>query len=73
MSDSVPAVIDGREPAAIASGEFIIPADVVAFLGNGDNDAGAEVLQQMVDRIRSEKTGRTTQPPAINPAKMLPR
>lgn len=73
MSDSIPAQIDGTDPAALASGEFVIPADVVSFLGNGDNDAGAKVLEQMVAKVRQAKTGRTTQPPQIDPAKFMPR
>lgn len=72
MSDSVPAVIDGKEPAAIGTGEFVVPADVVSALGNGDNDAGAQVLQQMIDRVRHAKTGRVQQPPAIDPNQMMP-
>jgi len=73
MSDSIPATIDGTDPAALASGEFVVPADVVSFLGNGDNDAGAKVLQQMVEKVRHAKTGRTSQPPQINPATFMPR
>ena len=72
MSDSIPAHIDGQERAALATGEFVIPADVVSFLGNGDNDAGAKVLHQMIARIRHAKTGRTTQPPQIDPHKFMP-
>ena len=73
MSDSIPAQIDGSHPAALATGEFVIPADVVSLLGNGDNDAGAKVLKEMIARIRQEKTGRTTQPPRVDPTKFLPR
>ena len=71
MSDSIPAVIDGTDPAALASGEFVVPADVVSMLGNGDNDAGAKALQGMVDRIRMKKYGRASQPPQVDPAKFL--
>lgn len=73
MSDSIPAKIDGEQDAALATGEFVIPADVVSFLGNGDSDAGAKMLQAMVDRIRKEKTGSASQPPAIDPAEFMPR
>jgi hypothetical protein len=73
MSDSIPASIDGTDPAALASGEFVIPADVVSFLGNGDNDAGAKVLEAMVAKIRQAKTGRASQPPQIDPAQFMPR
>lgn len=73
MSDSIPARIDGTEEAAIATGEFVIPADVVSFLGNGDNDAGAKVLDQMIARVRQAKMGKTSQPPAIDANKFMPR
>jgi hypothetical protein len=39
-------------PAALSEGEFVIPADVVAALGEGSSDAGARILQQMIDEIR---------------------
>jgi len=42
-------------PAMLASGEFVIPADVVSGLGNGDNDAGAEVLDKFMVAIRKHK------------------
>lgn len=41
-------------PAMLADGEFVIPADVVAALGNGSNKAGAEKLYQMMHNIRRE-------------------
>lgn len=42
-------------PAMLASGEFVIPADVVSGLGNGDNDAGAQVLDEFMAAIRKHK------------------
>lgn len=42
-------------PAMLASGEFVIPADVVSSLGNGDNDAGAGVLDQFLKVVRKHK------------------
>ena len=73
MSDSIPASVDGMEQAALSSGEYVVPADVVSFLGNGNNDAGAQVLDDMVARIRQAKTGRTRQPPQIDPMQFMPR
>lgn len=73
MSDSIPARIDGAGPAALATGEFVVPADVVSALGNGDNDAGAAVLKKMCADVRVAKTGRRGQPPRINPAQFIPR
>ena len=42
-------------PAMLATGEFVIPADVVSSLGNGDNDSGAEVLDEFLSTIRKHK------------------
>jgi hypothetical protein len=42
-------------PAMLANGEFVIPADVVASLGNGSNEAGASVLDQFMKVIREHK------------------
>jgi hypothetical protein len=57
LSDSIPAVIDGVGPAKLSSGEFVVPADVVSHLGNGDNTSGADALQGMMGRVRSQRTG----------------
>lgn len=73
MSDSIPARIDGQQETALASGEFVFPADVVSLLGNGDNDAGAKALEKMIAQIRQAKTGKTSQPPAIDPMRFMPR
>ena len=67
MADKVPATIDGREPARLSDGEFVIPADVVGHLGNGNSDAGAKQLYSMMDRIREDRTGTTRQGKQINP------
>ena len=48
MADEVPATINGKQPAALSDGEFVIPADVVSHLGNGNSDAGAKILEQMM-------------------------
>lgn len=42
-------------PAMLANGEFVIPADVVASLGNGSNDSGAHVLDEFLKTIRKHK------------------
>ena len=72
MADLVPATIDGNQPAALSDGEFVIPADVVSHLGNGNSEAGAQQLYSMMDRVRTERTGTTKQGPEINPTKMMP-
>ena len=72
MSDSIPATIDGHRKAQLATNEFVVPADVVSNLGNGSSDAGAKKLYEMMDRVRTARTGRKVQPKAINPNKYLP-
>ena len=72
MSDSIKATIDGQQPARLADGEFVIPADVVSHLGNGSSKAGAKVLYAMMDRIRHARTGNPKQGKEINPKKFLP-
>jgi hypothetical protein len=73
MSDDIPAHIGQKQPAALADGEFVIPADVVSHLGNGSTDAGAKQLYKMMDKIRQARTGRKSQGKQINPNKFLPK
>jgi hypothetical protein len=42
-------------PAMLANGEFVIPADVVSALGNGSNESGASVLDQLLQVIREHR------------------
>ena len=72
MADEVPATIDNEDPAALSDGEYVIPADVVSHLGNGNSDAGAKVLDEMLSRVREARTGETEQAPEINPKEFLP-
>lgn len=72
MSDSIPAKIGSKQPARLADGEFVVPADVVSHLGNGSTDAGAKQLYKMMDRIRSARTGKKKQAPEVNPGKAMP-
>ena len=72
MADKVPATVDGVQPAALSDGEFVIPADVVSHLGNGNSEAGAKVLYDMMERIRKARTGTKKQGKKIDPRKMLP-
>lgn len=73
MSDSIPATIADRQPARLADGEFVIPADVVSHLGNGSTEAGAKQLHGMMDRIRKARTGTKKQGRQINPNKFVPK
>jgi hypothetical protein len=72
MSDSVPATINGQQPARLADGEFVIPADVVSHLGNGSTKAGAKQLYSMMDRVRQARTGNQKQGKEIKPSKYMP-
>ena len=71
MADRIPATINGGEPARLSDGEFVVPADVVSHLGNGNSDAGAQQLYGMMDRVREARTGRTEQGREINPHNFL--
>ena len=73
MSDNIPAVIGSRQPARLADGEFVVPADVVSHLGNGSTDAGAKKLHQMMDKIRMARTGKKKQAPAVKAKKYIPK
>ena len=72
MSDSIPAQIGKKQPARLADGEFVVPADVVSHLGNGSTDAGAKKLYSMMDKIRSARTGKKKQAPEVKTEKYLP-
>jgi hypothetical protein len=72
MSDSVPATIEGIQEARLANDEFVIPADVVADIGNGSSNAGAKKLYNAMDRIRKARHGTTKQPPEIRAERLMP-
>lgn len=83
LSDSIPARIGGMkdgmsgggevgQPAALADGEVVVPADVVSHMGNGSSNAGAKKLITMFDRVRKAKTGKIAQAKALNARKYLP-
>jgi hypothetical protein len=72
MSDSIPATIEGKQPARLADGEFVIPADVVSHLGNGSSKAGSKKLYSMLDRVRKARIGHTKQGKQIKPEKYMP-
>jgi hypothetical protein len=72
MSDSIPGVIGNKQPARLADGEFVVPADVVSHLGNGSTDAGAKRLYAMMDQVRKARTGNKKQGKQIKAQKYLP-
>jgi hypothetical protein len=73
MSDNIPATIGDKQPARLADGEFVVPADVVSHLGNGSTDAGAKRLYGMMDKVRQARTGRKAQGKQIKAEKYLPK
>jgi hypothetical protein len=71
MADEIETSIDEEQPALLSHGEFVIPADVVSHLGNGNSEAGAEKLYSMMDRIREARTGTKEQGKEIDADKFL--
>lgn len=72
MADEVRANIDGRQEARLSDGEYVIPADVVSHLGNGNSSAGAKALDEMLSRVRKQRTGNEKQGREIDPRKVMP-
>ena len=62
MDDEIPGMIGDSQPVAVSPGEFIVPADVVSGIGDGDTNAGVQELEGMMDRVRKERTGTVKQP-----------
>jgi hypothetical protein len=73
MADELDTTIDGEQPAKLSHGEFVIPADVVSHLGDGNSEAGAKKLYQMMDRVRHARTGKKEQAPEIEADKYMPK
>jgi hypothetical protein len=72
MSDEITATIEGEQDVLLSDGEYVIPADVVAMLGNGSSEAGEEAITNMIKRLRMKKYGRDKQPPELEEEEMLP-
>ena len=71
MADELNTSIDGVQPAKLSHGEFVVPADVVSHLGNGNSDAGAKKLYEMMARVRKARTGNEKQGKRIDPDKFM--
>lgn len=71
QADLVPGDIDGVQEARLSHGEFVLPADVVAMLGNGNSDAGAEALDEFMSMVRTKATGTPKQQKNIDADKVL--
>jgi hypothetical protein len=72
MDDMIPGMIGDQQPVAVSPGEFIVPADVVSGLGDGDTDAGANELERMMEKVRQERTGTDQQPQPLNTQRVMP-
>ena len=72
MDDMIPGMIGTQQPVAVSPGEYIVPADVVSGLGDGDTNAGAGELDDMLDRVRQTRTGRRMQPEPLDKNKVMP-
>lgn len=72
LSDDIPASIEGSQPARVADGEVYVPPEVVARLGDGDPDEGAEELYEMIDKIRQSAHGKKSQQREVAPEKVMP-
>ena len=70
MADDVRGNI-GRDEVRLSDGEFVIPADVVSHLGNGNSNAGAAHLHDFMDSIRKKRTGNSKQGKQIDPNQFL--
>ena len=48
-TDSIPAMVDGTQPAALNSGEFVMPTDVAMYYGT-------KFLNSLIEKARSGNT-----------------
>jgi hypothetical protein len=65
LSDSIPTNIDGKQPARVADGEAYIDPKTVKRMG------GAKKLYAMMDKVRAQAHGKTTQQRKVNPGKVM--
>ena len=59
MSDEVEFEVEGENPdmAMLSRDEYVLPADVVAILGNGSSEAGADKLDMFIKQTRKKAFG----------------
>ena len=72
MDDFVPGIAGSQERIATSPGEYIVPADVVSQLGDGNSNEGSRKLDGMSERVRMAKTGTIEQAKPIDSKKVLP-
>ena len=72
MEDNVYMPIVEREAGsrvgtlAVSPDEYVVDAHTMSALGNGSADAGAEVMDEVIENVRSKAYGTTQQPNEIN-------
>ena len=68
MSDQILFEVEGDNPdkALLSRDEYVIPADVVAMLGNGSSNAGSDQLDKFIKGIRQESFGTQKQQRELN-------
>lgn len=71
QADEVPGSIDGVQEARLSHGEYVLPADLVSLLGNGNSDAGAKALDEFMAMVRKKGTGTEKQQKNIKADKVL--
>ena len=73
MKDNVAFKVQGGniDTAMLSPGEYVIPADVVAMLGNGNGDSGAKQLDVFAKGIRQKAFGTEKQQKQISAPKEL--
>jgi len=72
VDDLIEGSIDNRQKVLLSSDEFVIPARVVSALGDGSSEAGAQVLHDMIDRVKKEAKEKIRDNGEINLKKVLP-
>lgn len=73
MEDKIQTSIDGKDPAALSHGEYVIPADVVAYLGQGNNEAGAKEFDRIIASIRKKAIGSDKQIKPVDTGEIMSR
>lgn len=74
MTDSINFKVEGDpviKGAKLSADEYVLPADLVAMLGNGSSDAGAEKLDKFTKEMRVKAFGTPKQQNKINATKEL--
>ena len=74
MSDDINFKVDGDpviKGARLSADEYVMPADLVAMLGNGSSDAGAKKLDAFTKEMRMKAFGTAEQQKPINATKEL--